>query len=66
MTIDQVEGNEPIHENFGTQLGNEIDEVSVRSESAYFWGTYVYRDRYCVHLLSLTIVAPPHDLCFLR
>jgi hypothetical protein len=27
MTIDQVEGNEPIHENFGTQLGNEIDEV---------------------------------------
>jgi hypothetical protein len=28
MTIDQVEGNEPIHENFGTQLGNEIDEVS--------------------------------------
>jgi hypothetical protein len=28
MTIDQVEGNEPMHENFGTQLGNEIDEVS--------------------------------------
>ena len=28
MTIDQVEGNEPLHENFGTQLGNEIDEVS--------------------------------------
>lgn len=27
MTIDQVEGNEPMHENFGTQLGNEIDEV---------------------------------------
>jgi hypothetical protein len=27
MTIDQVEGNEPIHENFGTQLGDEIDEV---------------------------------------
>eukprot|EP01032_Pedospumella_encystans_P012965 gene12965-14958_t len=26
MTIDQVEGNEPLHENFGTQLGNEIDE----------------------------------------
>jgi serine/threonine protein phosphatase PrpC len=26
MTIDQIEGNEPMHENFGTELGNEIDE----------------------------------------
>lgn len=31
MTIDQVEGNEPMHENFGTQLGDEIDEVSATS-----------------------------------
>eukprot|EP01038_Epipyxis_sp_PR26KG_P010672 gene10672-14332_t len=27
MTIDQIEGNEPIHENWGTNLGEEIDEV---------------------------------------
>ena len=27
MTIDQIEGNEPIHENWGTALGDEIDEV---------------------------------------
>lgn len=27
MTIDQIEGNEPIHENFGTQLDSELDEV---------------------------------------
>mmetsp|Transcript_841 Transcript_841/g.1435 ORF Transcript_841/g.1435 Transcript_841/m.1435 type:complete len:1104 (+) Transcript_841:45-3356(+) len=26
MTIDQIEGNEPIHENFGTELGDELDE----------------------------------------
>ncbi len=26
MTMDQIEGNEPIHENFGTDLGEEIDE----------------------------------------
>ena len=31
MTIDQVEGNEPIHENFGMQLGNEIDEVNTHT-----------------------------------
>lgn len=34
MTIDQVEGNEPIHENFGTQLGDEIDEVD---KSYYYY-----------------------------
>lgn len=28
MTIEQIEGNEPIHENWGTALGEEIDEVS--------------------------------------
>jgi hypothetical protein len=28
MTMDQIEGNEPIHENFGTDLGEEIDEVN--------------------------------------
>ncbi len=27
MTIEQIEGNEPIHENWGTALGEEIDEV---------------------------------------
>jgi hypothetical protein len=27
MTMDQIEGNEPIHENFGTNLGEEIDQV---------------------------------------
>ena len=27
MTLDQIEGNEPIHENWGTELGEEIDEV---------------------------------------
>ena len=27
MTIDQIEGNEPIHENWGTSLGDELDEV---------------------------------------
>lgn len=26
MTMDQIEGNEPIHENFGTNLGEEIDQ----------------------------------------
>jgi hypothetical protein len=26
MTMDQIEGNEPLHENFGTDLGEEIDE----------------------------------------
>uniref|UniRef100_A0A7S3JNH7 cGMP-dependent protein kinase n=1 Tax=Aureoumbra lagunensis TaxID=44058 RepID=A0A7S3JNH7_9STRA len=26
MTVDQVEGREPIHENWGTRLGEEIDE----------------------------------------
>jgi hypothetical protein len=31
MTMDQIEGNEPIHENFGTDLGEEIDEVRVFS-----------------------------------
>jgi len=28
MTMDQLEGNEPLHENFGTELGEEIDEVN--------------------------------------
>jgi hypothetical protein len=27
MTMDQVEGNEPLHENYCTELGQEIDEV---------------------------------------
>lgn len=27
MTLDQIEGNEEIHENWGTVLGEEIDEV---------------------------------------
>jgi hypothetical protein len=27
MNLDQIEGNEPIHENWGTNLGDEIDEV---------------------------------------
>eukprot|EP01034_Spumella_vulgaris_P021903 gene21902-27980_t len=27
MTIEQIEGNEPMHENWGTELGEEIDEV---------------------------------------
>ena len=27
MTLDQIEGNEEIHENWGTELGEEIDEV---------------------------------------
>ncbi len=27
MTIEQIEGNEPMHENWGTALGEEIDEV---------------------------------------
>ena len=27
MTIEQIEGNEPIHENWGTALGEEIDEI---------------------------------------
>lgn len=26
MTMDQLEGNEPMHENYGTDLGEEIDE----------------------------------------
>ena len=26
MTVDQVEGKEPLHENWGTRLGDEIDE----------------------------------------
>jgi hypothetical protein len=29
MTLDQIEGNEPIHENWGTDLGEEIDEVII-------------------------------------
>jgi hypothetical protein len=28
MTLDQVEGNEPIHENWGNPTGDDIDEVS--------------------------------------
>jgi hypothetical protein len=27
MTIDQIEGGEPMHENWDTQLGEELDEV---------------------------------------
>ena len=27
LTIDQIEGVEPIHENWGTELGKEIDEI---------------------------------------
>jgi serine/threonine protein phosphatase PrpC len=27
LTIDQIEGIEPIHENWGTELGKEIDEI---------------------------------------
>lgn len=27
MTLEQIEGNEPMHENWGTELGAEIDEV---------------------------------------
>jgi hypothetical protein len=27
MTLGQIEGNEEIHENWGTELGEEIDEV---------------------------------------
>mmetsp|Transcript_10708 Transcript_10708/g.16227 ORF Transcript_10708/g.16227 Transcript_10708/m.16227 type:complete len:1008 (-) Transcript_10708:197-3220(-) len=27
MTLDQIEGNEEMHENWGTELGEEIDEV---------------------------------------
>ncbi len=30
MTIEQIEGNEPMHENWGTELGEEIDEVQYR------------------------------------
>jgi hypothetical protein len=26
MTIDQIEGNEPLHENWGGDTGDEIDE----------------------------------------
>jgi hypothetical protein len=29
MTLDQIEGNEEIHENWGTVLGEEIDEVII-------------------------------------
>ena len=32
MTIDQIEGNEPIHENWGTSLGDEIDEVLFKKQ----------------------------------
>lgn len=28
MTLEQIEGNEPIHENWGAETGDEIDEVS--------------------------------------
>jgi hypothetical protein len=28
MTLDQIEGIEPLHENWGTNLGEEIDEVN--------------------------------------
>ncbi len=27
MTLDQIEGNEPIHENWGEETGEDIDEV---------------------------------------
>ena len=27
MTIDQIEGNEPLHENWGGDTGDEIDET---------------------------------------
>lgn len=29
MTMDQLEGNEPLHENYCTDLGQEIDEVCI-------------------------------------
>jgi hypothetical protein len=28
MTLDQIEGNEPIHENWGNPTGDDIDEVN--------------------------------------
>jgi len=28
MTLEQIEGNEPIHENWGTENGESIDEVN--------------------------------------
>lgn len=34
MTLDQIEGNEPIHENWGTNLGDEIDEVGRRRSTS--------------------------------
>ena len=30
MTLEQIEGNEPIHENWGAETGDEIDEVMQR------------------------------------
>jgi hypothetical protein len=27
MTLEQIEGNEPIHENWGEETGDDIDEV---------------------------------------
>ena len=29
MTLEQIEGNEPIHENWGEETGDDIDEVRV-------------------------------------
>jgi hypothetical protein len=31
MTLEQIEGNEPMHENWGTELGAEIDEVYINT-----------------------------------
>lgn len=35
MTMDQIEGNEPMHENYCTDLGQEIDEVTIFSPALH-------------------------------
>ena len=32
MTLEQIEGNEPIHENWGAETGDSIDEVRLFKE----------------------------------
>jgi hypothetical protein len=59
MTMDQIEGNEPIHENFGTDLGEEIDEVSHIPPSSLciliYLSLFVYKYRVEILLVSGTV-----------
>ena len=56
LTVDQVEGLEPIHENWGLSLGDEIDENGDPPRIWHPYGQYpVSTDPGLLHFCALTL-----------